>query len=724
MVPSPPAPHPWKFFRIGGLDQVAIETGADLLALKDLDQKLWVALSCPVKGLELDEHTLALLDTDKDGRIRVPEILAAIDWAARHLKDVGDLLKGADTLPLSAINDQTPDGRRTLSSAKALLRGLGKPDATSVTLAEADDTVKLFASTTLNGDGVITPETANDEATRQVIADIIATVGGTPDRSTKIGIDQARADTFYTAAVACIDWLAKGASPEVLTLGEHTAAASAAIKALRTKADDFFARTRLAAFDERALGALNRSEGAYLELAAKDLSISAQEVAEFPLARVEVGKPLPLFTAVNPAWAAALAKLHRDAVTPILGPDKTELTEADWTALKEEVAAYDAWLATKAGDVVEPLGPDRIKAILAGNTRETVNALLAQDRALEPEFNALHGVERLIRYTRDFRTLLRNFVNFFDFYSPDNLAVFQAGILYLDSRSTELCVQVTAPSPLAASSNAYLAYCDLRRAGATMKIVAAFTQGDSDYLRVGRNGLFYDRRGRDWDATITSIADSPISVRQAFWSPYKKVARFVEDQMAKFAAAKEKAADASLIAGVTTTTVGAPGARTPDNKQVAFDIGKFVGIFAAIGLALGAIGGALAAVATGFMRLTWWQMPLAVFGALMIVSGPSMLLAALKLRQRTLGPILDANGWAINGRVKINIPFGTRLTKRARLPKGARRSLTDPYADKAAARRKTLLWILVLVALAASIYIRHERVQTGRYFWQPLPAAS
>lgn len=701
--------HVWKFFRIGGLDQVSLETGADLLALGDLDQKLWVALSCPVKGLELDETTLALIDSDKDGRIRVPELLAAIQWASLHLKDVGDLLKASDTLSLSSINDQTPDGQGTLASAKTILRGLGKPDATSVSLAEAANTVQLFSSTLFNGDGVITPDSASDDETRQVIADIIATVGSTPDRSGKDGIDQARADAFYTAATACIDWLAKGSGPEILTLGEGTGAASAAIKAVRVKVDDFFARTRLAAFDDRALAALNRSETEYLSVAAQDLSITAQEVAGFPLARIEAGKPLPLLDAVNPAWADALATLHKAAVTPILGDGKTAITEADWAALKAKVAAYDAWLAAKAGDVVEKLEPDRIKAILAGNTRDTVNALLAKDKALEPEFNAIHGVERLIRYHRDFRTLLQNFVNFFDFYSPERPAVFQAGVLYLDARSTELCIQVAGPSPLAATSNLYLAYCDLTRAGLPpRKIAAAFTQGDSDYLRVGRNGIFYDRQGRDWDAAITSIAESPISIRQAFWSPYKKVARFVEDQMAKFAAAKEQAADASLTAGVSAT---APG------PKPAFDVGKFAGIFAAIGLAIGAIGGALAAVATGFLGLTWWQMPLAVFGALMLVSGPSMLLAALKLRQRTLGPVLDANGWAVNGRVRINIPFGTRLTQRAVLPPGARRDLTDPYTDKEALRRRRLLLALVIVAIAAAAYVRWDYRQNGYYFW-------
>ncbi|MFZ9682325.1 MAG: hypothetical protein ACO3DQ_03870, partial [Cephaloticoccus sp.] len=64
---SPTPSHTWTFFRTGGIDQVALSTGEDLLALEHLDQKLWVALSCPVKGLEIDEKTLALIDTAQAG---------------------------------------------------------------------------------------------------------------------------------------------------------------------------------------------------------------------------------------------------------------------------------------------------------------------------------------------------------------------------------------------------------------------------------------------------------------------------------------------------------------------------------------------------------------------------------------------------------------------------------------------------------------------------------
>jgi len=711
--------HVWKFFRIGGLDQAAITTGADLLALKDLDQKLWVALSCPVKGLELDEKTLARIDTDKDGRIRVPELLAAIEWAALHLDDLGVLLKSRDALALSAFKTTTPEGKAALTSAKRILASLGKADATEISLADAADTARLFAATKFNGDGVITPDSASDDALKLLIADIIGTIGGTPDRSGGAGVDEARIATFYADLAAFSNWSDKGNSPDVLTLGANTAPALAALQAVRAKVDDYFSRTRLAAFDARALAALNRSETEYLALAAQDLSITAQEVSGFPLSRIEANKPLALLDSVNPAWAAALATLKAAAITPVFGATKTSLTEADWTTLKAKLAAYDAWTAAKAGTSVEKLGLDRVKTLLVANQKDALLALIAQDKALDPEFVAITSVETLLRYSRDLRALLNNFVNFFDFYSPDQLAIFQAGTLFLDNRSTEFCVQVAAPNPLAAMSKAYIAYVDCKRAGeAPIKIAACFTQGDSDYLFVGRNGIFYDRKGRDWDATISSIADNPISIRQAFLSPYKKFLRFIEEQVAKRAAAADAEANTKLANAATATANADKIKPAPEPKK--FD----VGVVAALGVALGALGTLLGGFISGFLGLGLW-MPLGMLGIVLAISGPSMLIAWLKLRQRNIGPILEGNGWAINGRVKINIPFGTKLTERAILPTGAKRDLTDPYEDKEAARQRKLVTILFIVLTLAAIYVRWDRHDRGRYFWQsPKPAAA
>jgi len=465
MFPAKPTGHSWKFFRTGGLDQVALENGADLLALEHLDPKLWVALSCPVKGIELDEKTLALVDTDGDGHIRVPEVVGAVQWAAARLADPGDLLKGVDGLPLAAISQANADGRLVQASARQILRNLGRPDAVAITVAEATDTARIFTASALNGDGVIPPEATDDAAVQALIKDIIACRGGAKDLTGATGVTAPDIDAFFADLSAYLEWIGRSSAKDIAVLGEATAAAVTALRAIRAKAEDYFARCRLAAFDARAVAALNRDEKEYVALAAHELKITADEVAGFPLAHVEAGRPLPLLEGVNPAWAPAMATMHAAVITPVFGAAKSSLTEAEWNELNAKFAAYETWLGGKAGSRVEQLGVKRLREIDGGDGRAALAALVAKDKALEPEYKAVHDVERLARYHRDLRALLHNFVNFADFYSPDRLATFQAGTLYLDSRSTELCVRVDGPSPLAAASMAYIAYCACARAG-------------------------------------------------------------------------------------------------------------------------------------------------------------------------------------------------------------------------------------------------------------------
>jgi hypothetical protein len=212
---------------------------------------------------------------------------------------------------------------------------------------------------------------------------------------------------------------------------------------------------------------------------------------------------------------------------------------------------------------------------------------------------------------------------------------------------------------------------------------------------VGRNGVFYDRKGRDWDATISKIVDNPISIRQAFWAPYKKAVRMAEEQVAKRAAAADAASTDRLTqaASIATSDKPAPGAKPAEVKK--FD----VGVVAALGVAVGAIGGALASLATGIFRLAAWQIPLVFVGLILIISVPSMLIAFLKLRKRNLGPILDANGWAVNARARINVPFGGSLTHVASLPPGSQRDMVDPFAEKK--KPWGLYTVLVLLLLVA-----------------------
>lgn len=708
--------HSWKFFRAGGFDQVRLDTGADLMNLDQLDQKLWVALACPTVGLEFDARTLGLIDTDKDGRIRASELIAAIKWAGGLLKNPDDLVRlaGKGALPLAAINEAVPEGATLASSAKQILVNLGRAGAAEISLADTADTAKIFAATAFNGDGVIVEDSAADEATKALIKDILACAGSLPDRSGKPGIDQAKVDAFFTELAAFDGWVKKSEAEAatILPLGEGTAAASAAVRAVKAKVDDYFGRCRLAAFDTRALAALNREEKEYLAVAARDLSITAAEVAGFPLARVAPGQALPLLSGVNPAWAGALATLHAAAVKPLLG-DKLELSEADWSTLTGKLGAFECWQAGKAGGTVEKLGLARVRELLAGG-KDALAALIAQDKAEQGNADSIAGVERLVRYVSGLHTLCANFVNFRDLYDGGAPATFQCGVLYLDQRSCNLCIPVADAgkhATMAGLAGAYLAYLDCTRKGTGEKlsIVAIFSQGDDDNLMVGRNGVFYDRKGKDYDATITKIVANPISLRQAFWLPYKKFVRMIEEQVSKRAAAADADANAKLAAAATATANADKTAKPAEPKKVD------VGTVAALGVAFGAIGGFFTAIATGLTSVLGSYGPLAILavlaGVITLISGPSMILAYIKLRKRNLGPILDANGWAVNAAAKINVPFGTSLTGIATLPPGAQRDLADPFAEKQSPWPR-------LIVFAIIFYLAYLFCDRGGYIHQ------
>ncbi len=603
--------YSWRFFRAGGFDQPRIDTAADLLAIGALDQKLWVALSCPVAGIEFDRRTLSLIDSDGDGHIRAPELIAAVQWAAARLIDVQALANGR--LTLAALRTDDEEGALIAAAAREVLAETG------------DEAVSVEAASSA----------------------------------------QAR---FAEKALAAWEAEASAAQP----LGADTAAGWDALHAVAAKIDDWFARCRLAAFDERATALLNASEDELKTLASG--VIDAQAALGLPMAKVGVGMTaLPLETGLNPAWSAAVSALRTQVVEPLLGA-REALTEAEWQVLKDTFAGYTAWLAAK---------PDPASF---------------GDGAL--------ALERLARYCRDLMTLANNFVAFKDFYTRSAPATFQIGTLYLDGRACELTVaahDATKHAALAGLSRLCLVYCDCVRAGEKLSIAAAFTAGDSDQLMVGRNGVFYDRSGKDWDATITKIIDHPISLRQAFWSPYKKLARMVTEQLQKLASHKATAVEGHLAASATAIgdKAAAPAPKAPPTP---FDVGKFAGIFAAIGLALGAIGTALASVMTGLFGLKAWQFPLVFVGLMLLISGPAVIVAWFKLRARNLGPLLDANGWAVNARARINIPFGTALTQLAALPSGAERTLSDPYAEKPTPWSAIALGAALTVVLLAGIY--------------------
>ena len=297
-------------------------------------------------------------------------------------------------------------------------------------------------------------------------------------------------------------------------------------------------RSKLAAFSPDSTASLDVQTASIQAISTENLTAKTDEIASYPIARITGKAELDLTAPVNPAWASKF-----ELVRSVAFADKKVLTEAEWAAVGAQFAAYTAWKGAKAGACVEALGLDAVKDFIAKDRKASLHDLVAQDAALAEEAANIQMVDKFLHIFRDFYRLVRNFVTLNDFYTKDKdvAAIFQSGRLIIDQRECRFCMKVAdmaKHNASAATSGMFLVYCDCKTKSkpGTLNIVAAVTVGEIGDLIVGKNAVYYDNSGEEWDAVITKIIDNPISVAQAFWSPYRRMAKAIENLINKSAA--------------------------------------------------------------------------------------------------------------------------------------------------------------------------------------------
>ena len=710
--------YKWHFVNVGGTARVRINSGEDIAHLNELDPKMWTVLSSPTTGLEIDDKSLKYMDCDGDGKLRVNDVISVSQWITSVLKDKDLILKGADSIDINQINTDDTNGKKLYSSAKRILENLGK-EGTVISLADTADITAIFAKTRFNGDGIITEASTDDAELKATIVAVLSTVGGVADRSGAQGIGADQIEAFYKNLNDYVAW--NDAVVEA-PYGDKTDALIAAYNALDAKVKDFFMRSKLAAFSPNSMASLDIQTSRIDAISAENLSTKNDEIAAYPLTHITGKSEIDVNAAINPAWDKNFNIIKSVAIDS----SKTVITEEDWNAIGAKFAAYQAWKNAKAGTTVEGLGLDAVKNFIAQDNKAALLDLVAQDAALKEESDNIEMVDKFLHIFRDFYKFLNNFVTFNDFYNKDKniKAIFQCGTLIVDQRACKFCMKVADTgkhSAAAGTSGMYLVYCDCttKSKPGKLQIVAAVTVGDIGALAVGKNGIFYDNNGLEWDAVITKIIDNPINISQSFWSPYRRMSTAIENLINKSAADK----DAKMMANATANINAAPTKTAEEAKAAAatppFDIAKFAGIFAAIGMALGMIGTALASIFKGLFALTWWQLIMLFVGIILVISGPAMVMAWMKLRRRNIAPLLNANGWAVNANSKISIPFGETLTEIAKYPK---MKLDDPFAKKGLKPwQKWGLTVLVIVLAVAGLWLGNVLTHVSPKLNSPLP---
>lgn len=637
--------YTFSFSTIARTTQVRLLKGADIAHLDELDRKYWLMLSCATTAMgPAGEPIAKLLDRDGDGRVRVPEVLDAVSWLRPRLKDFDLLFTASEGLSASDIAADTPEGA-PLAQLFAKLAPEGLLTATTV-----GDAFKTFIASAANGDGVVPPAAAGEKFA-PVGEAMIAVTGGKAAVDGSMGIAAETIDAFSAALEAYKSWKqAQGLSsfPEGLSPATVTAAA---VK-LKSKIETFFLTGELVRYNPAAAATLPSPT-------------SLADLADAPLALVNEANELPFSDGINPNDRADMAVL--ESLAKKLEPTATALTADLWKEMWAVVSPFVEWSNAKPAGADVFAGMDEQLFALAGESTvyEAFRKAVAEDAAQAPLAAAFDDLNRLLVYRTGLLQFLRNFVNVEAFYPPNPEALFQTGTLYLDGRACSLCLPIdkapAAHASAAKAANCCLVYCKLTRASekATRTVCAIFTAGTAATLSVGRNGLFYDLNGKDWEAEVVHLVANPMGLTEAFFAPWRKVADAFSAGIRKFITSKNDAATAGWVAKAEKAAATPPDAKAAP----AAGGGAMMASVATLGIALSFFATAVTGIVAALTSTPVWKTGLAVIGVILIVSIPSVLLTWFKLRTRDLAPVLNASGWAINRRIGLTAGLGRFFTQ-------------------------------------------------------------
>lgn len=732
---------PFVFHDYRGLVQLRIETPDDLEHIRTLEPARWSSTSVPVDQLLCDPALLDYVDADKNGRIRVQELVGAYDWLRGRLKNTQRIVERTDTVHLDDLDSSLPEALQLKRLARKRIKATGKEPGRGTTISLAD--IRAFrdgyAKKFPNGDGVVTAAQIEDGDLGKLAAMVVEATGGKTDLSGEAGVDEEKLDAFVALGRARLAWHAEGKLPPgektsaIMPLGEDTAGAFALVDALGAKLDQFFAQCDLLGQGKAAEERLLVTAEVLAPLDIKDPEAIRAFLRDASLARPNLEGVLAFDGWLNPLFADALHSFAA-AVLPralgVPGPVK-RLERASWEKVRALFEPYRAFIAKRPRELPGGLDGEALAALLDGPLHARLRALVIEDRQASAELLGLSDLEKLALLQRWILDLANNMVSFPALFRVGERCLFEVGTLVLDGREINLCVRVTdhgSHKPVAEGSNIFTVYVALDRKEdgewRKMQIAAGVTSGTRRGIAVNKRGVFYDRDGKEWDAQVTDIIVKPISIWESAISPFVRIRDFVADRLTKLLGSRlealekstEQAADSRVAGAVTPALAPAPpaapatthvhvGGAMPSSTQ---------GLLVGGGIAFAAIGSTLAfalQTLTNTRPLHLLGVVAGVVGGIMALSG---LLGWLKLRKRDVSTMLEASGWAFNVRIYLRRNLSHRFTRVPPLPKGSvrERQILPVFAsDQPPSRTRVVVVIIAVIALLLAAWHYREPIR-------------
>lgn len=693
------------FRRYGGSLQVTIDDFAGLVAALDVAEPLWVATACPMTGLSCDPKLLTFLDTDKNERIRIDELKSAVRWTAEMLDKRDGCDQASDTLVLDHLSEKAATLRKT---AEMILKVLGVKKKQSISLAQIRESDAALRAAGINGDGIVAPETAPDEELQKVMRTIMATAAPLKNRADKEGVSKEMIAAFREGKAKGLARL--DAREATLVWGEASLDRAKTLRTAAPRLDEYFVQCRIVAAQPEAASQLKLGADR-VAAALGDRDALVRAAVALPIAPPNPEGTLRFSEMYRGAYAEFIEAFRKEVLVPALG-ERDHVTEAEFRDLAAKAGAIFAYYDAAETDKVVALG-DALRDI-DDEKLDAIEALADADLAEKEKLDAIAPLEQLVLYQRWILAFANNFISMPDLYNMKKRALFERGDLVLAGRLFTLAVLVpdrAAHAAAAAEGTMFLAYVKVEAPNESFEVAVPVTYGNSVGIVPGKRGVFRDTNGKEYDAIVTQIIKQPVSLWEAATAPFSKIAKFISTKLQALGESGDKSMD-TAVASADKAAPAAPVAPPAPGAAPAPAASPLGGTIAAGGVALAAIGSAVAVIMNQLRALSALDILRATIAITILIMAPSALLGWLKLRRRNLAIVLEGAGWALNDRLLLTRRLGRLFTRRPPRPAGSTVDRSDlvPSLERDEDEEGMSGWVilLIVVLIAALAYTFRE----------------
>lgn len=683
--------HGHRFNKFGGSFHLDINSVEDFEVILSLDEPYWMATSASINGFACDKRLFHFLDSDQNRRIRCHEIRAAISWFFSVLNDYSGVNEKREILYLDSLNTDSEDGLKIRNAALRILSNLSCDEADSISLFQIRNRTDILASGATNGDGIIPPEAASDQDTRDLISLIMERFQAEADAGGEKGITRKNLEAFREDATAFLSWYNEGyhgddsLQSDIFPLGQGTFEAADIMEKLMSKLDEYFIYCKTLTYFDDASGETFKTVMDKIH-GESDETDKSKYIQNLPLSKPHPDKELCRSGPFNPYFEELCHRFFEEVADVFFIEEKNSVTEIEWELLKRTFTPYTEWINRKPRSVTADIDSHTLAHYLHGNAYENVEKLIQEDQKIGEELAAIDEIEKVILYQRWLLPLVRNFVSFVELYDPTQCALFESGTLILDGRRFRLCLPVndrTYHKQVARYSGLYLMYVKLtgKIGNPAHEIVVAVTSGSVGRICPGKKGVFYSWDGKEFDGEVVDIIKNPISLVEAFYHPFRRIGEILEAQIEKIIGRGEKGLESALEQpstllqqsvdkiGTTPTAAGVMPTSPADSKSVTMATSQtpternFIrDIIVGISLSLAAIGSSFAFITKMLSGVKVTHIFATLIICLALILGPIIILTLVKLHRRDVGMLLEASGWAINGRMRLTRKLCKMLT--------------------------------------------------------------